>query len=131
VRVPAPSSDLFADADFWGDEADYDDSSDPIIVSTHSSAGGVNAVLPDSFTIPETLNRFYNIDLAVNVEDTMNFQDGTAPGGVSFSEGLDLGPSFGADNYGDIGLHPLLPGFAVMVTSGISDAHPEAEPAYE
>jgi hypothetical protein len=124
--------DLFADAEFWGDEADYNDSSDPIIVGTHSTAGGVNADLPEGFTIPESLNRFYNIDLAVDVEDTMNFaEDWDPPAGVDFTTGtLDLGPGYGADQYGDGGLHPFLPGFRVTVTSGGSDSHPEAEVVY-
>ncbi|MBN1850269.1 MAG: hypothetical protein JW932_16985 [Deltaproteobacteria bacterium] len=95
-------------------EEDYANSNDPIIVGTHSTAGGVDAVLDESFTIGEGS---YEITLYVDVEGTMNYsEDGTPPEGVTFTESvLDLGPGYGEDLYGDQGLHPFVPRFSVVV----------------
>lgn len=112
--APTSTIDLFADDEFWGAEEDYSNSDDPIIVGTHSTAGGVDANLDDSFTIGDGS---YEITLYVDVGDTMNYsEDGTAPAGVTFTENvLDLGPGYGADLYGDQGLHPFVPRFSVDV----------------
>lgn len=106
--------DLFNDPDFWGEEDDYDVTGNPIIVGTHSTVGGVSATLEDSFTIGTAS---YDITLYVDVEEKFSYgEEGTAPGGVTFTANvLDLGPSYGADQYGDIGLHPFVPGFSVEV----------------
>lgn len=124
--------DLFNDEDFWGAEADYSTTTSPIIVGTHSDAGGLNASMEESFTIPEEITAFYNMDISFDVYETMNFtEDGTAPTGVTFTDNvLDLGASDGDDVYGDGGLHPFLPIITVTVTEGTEDAASDAEPAY-
>ncbi len=126
--------DLFADDTFWGTSETYDDTNGtPIIVGTHSTAGGVNAVLPASFTIPEKITEFFNVDITIDIAGTMQFgEQGTAPSGVTFySSTLDLGPGYGADFYGDQGLHPMMPAMSVAVTNGTTDAHASAPPAFQ
>jgi len=43
---------FFSAEDFWGDETQLDNSTNPIIVGTHAAVGGVNAKLDKEFTLP-------------------------------------------------------------------------------
>ncbi|HEY9162602.1 MAG TPA: hypothetical protein VIS94_16110 [Desulfomonilia bacterium] len=109
---PESITDLFNDPGFWGNSDNYNDSSNPIIIESGTTAGGLNAVI-EPFTIS---GGKYNITVNVDVKDTFNFTDNSAaPAGVTFHTGsLDLGPAYELDNYGDTGLHPLLPAFSVV-----------------
>ncbi len=135
---PTSIVDLFDAPDFWGDADSYNSSASPIIIGTHSTAGGVNATMAQSFTIPATLTEFFNIDIKVNVSNTMMFGEhtNTAPAGVTFfSNVLDLGPSGGVGDpmpiYGDAGLHPLMPIFTITVANGSTDTKATAEKAFQ
>jgi hypothetical protein len=117
---PDNTIDLFADEDFWGDEEDYSNSDDPIIISTESDSGGVNAVMQESFTISDDS---YDLTLYVDVQNTLNFweEDDASlwPTGITFTSNvLDLGPGFGEDVFGDCGLHPFVPDFRIEAESG-------------
>lgn len=119
--APNSTIDLFANDAFWGDEADYDDSSTPIIISTDDDSGEVNATFT-SFVIngDET-----SIILTLDVFETMNFQWSDDPDVTMATdpEVLDLGPDYDPDlgvsgdemKYGDQGLHPFLPRFELTV----------------
>ncbi|MBF0237663.1 MAG: hypothetical protein HQM12_08175 [SAR324 cluster bacterium] len=129
--APDNTLDLFNDEEFWGTESGYANSAIPIIVGTHSKAGGVDARLEKEFTIPEAIDEFYNIDISVDVSNTMLYELGTAPDGVSFLDNvLDLGPSKDGKSYGDEGLHPVLPQFVILTTKGEQDEAP-AQKAYQ
>jgi hypothetical protein len=126
--------DLFADEEFWGPEDEYDSSENPIIVGTHSTAGGLSVSMDNEFTIPDTLEEFLNLDLMVDVIHTMNFkeEEGAAPAGVVFTDGvLDLGPGCGGEIYGDCGLHPMMPHFSLEAASGTMSSFVLVEPADE
>ncbi|MGK5090326.1 hypothetical protein WDW86_22495 [Bdellovibrionota bacterium FG-2] len=128
--------DLFSNEEFWGPDSGFSTNTDPIIVGTHSSVGGVNAVLPSSFTIPDALTEFFNIDIKIDVSNTMMFgETSTFAGDVTpFPSVLDLGPAYaagGAGFYGDQGLHPLMPAFTVTVTNGATDAKATADKAFQ
>jgi hypothetical protein len=107
--------DLFDDPDFWGAQDLYSSSDNPIIISTLSTAGGVNATMDRSFTIS---GDSLDVTLAVDVQNTLNYsEDGVAPAGAVFSpDVLDLGPGYAGDSYGDRGLHPFVPRFSILVT---------------
>lgn len=115
---PESTVDLFHDQDFWGDEELLDDSSDPIIVGTDSQVGGLDVILDEEFTIPPTLDRLYTITMTVDVKDTMNFNlPDTLNAGVTLKDNvLNLGPGYDLEQYGNIGLHPMVPKFSIEVT---------------
>ncbi len=104
--------DLFDDPEFWGSSDDYNDSANPIIITSGSTAGGLNATI-EPFTIS---GGEYNITINIDVGNTLNYTDNSdVLTGVTFHSGLlDLGPAYTDDNYGDTGLHPLLPAFRVV-----------------
>jgi len=113
----APQSviDLFHDVDFWGETSEFDNTADPIIVGTHSSAGGVDAIMQKSFVID---GKKQNLKLNVDVFETMNFQEdqpaipNTPESGIFMTDNtLDLGP----ESYGDFGLHPMVPRLEFVV----------------
>lgn len=113
---PQSTIDLFDAPEFWGDAADYSSNASPIIVGTHTTAGGVNATLAEGFTIPSTLDGLYTMTLTVNVQNTMNYGLSSDPApGTQTEDVLDLGPSYGQPIYGDAGLHPMLPVFTFSV----------------
>ena len=113
--APDSTIDLFDNPDFWGQASDYSSSANPVIVGTHSTVGGVSAILEGSFTIPSSLEQNMVLEVTVDVTNTMNFWEyATATNGMSPGY-LDLGPGYGADNYGDKGLHPFMPKFSVKV----------------
>lgn len=128
--APDSTIDLFSDEDFWGPEEDYDNPDTPIIISSESDVGGVNATIEGEFTIPEELDFFYQVDIMVDVSGTMNYaEDWPAPIGITFTEGvLDLGPGYGSDQYGDGGLHPFLPRLEVRMATSETEPAPDAEP---
>lgn len=136
---PDSTIDLFDDPTFWGAASSYNSNASAIIVGTHSTAGGVSATLNQSFTIPAVLDKFYNIDIQINIANTMWYGEttNTAPSGVTFtSRVLDLGPSYDngtspAPIYGDNGLHPMVPQFVVTVTSGANDNKTIATKAFQ
>jgi len=109
---------LFCDEEFWGDEELIDDSSTPIIVGTDSDSGGLDVTLEKKFTIPQTIDKLYTITMTVDVKDTMTFglpEDLNA--GVTLKDGvLNLGPGYAFEQYGNIGLHPMVPKFSIVVT---------------
>ena len=114
--------DLFADEFFWGPNEAMTNSN-PIIVGTHTNAGGVNAFLPVPFTIPDGFSNTFRINLGCDITNTMNFQDrtDTYPGVAFNTNYLDLGPavfdSTGTNNappmLTDQGFHPFMPKFSV------------------
>jgi hypothetical protein len=108
---PDSTIDLFDDPDFWGNADDYDSSANPVIITSGSTVGGLNATI-EPFTIS---GGEYDIIVDVDVENTLNYSDSTSPNpDYTFHTGeLDLGPTFGTDDYGDTGLHPFLPAFSV------------------
>jgi hypothetical protein len=111
---PGPDNtiDLFDDHDFWGGADDYDDSTNPIIITSGSTVGGLNATI-EPFTISGGV---YDVSVNVDVENTLNYSDNSTPPSSDYSfhpNILDLGPTYGVDNYGDTGLHPFLPAFSV------------------
>lgn len=123
--------DLFADEEFWGPDDEFDSSENPIIVGTHSTAGGLSVSMENDFTIPDTLEEFFNLDLMVDVINTMNFkeEEGAAPAGVVFTDGvLDLGAGCGGEIYGDSGLHPMMPHFSLEAASGAISSFVLTEP---
>jgi hypothetical protein len=87
----------------------------------------------DPFVIPDSLDSFYNIEIRADVSGSLNFwEDNAAPAGETFTEGiLDLGPDKDMVKYGDQGLHPFSPKFAITVTSGDTDAVAMAVQAYQ
>ena len=107
--------DLFADEEFWGTEADLNNNENPIIVGTHSEAGGVNCFLTTPIIITADST---TIDIGVDVSNTMSYSDSTslaAGEDEPHTNALDLGPNVSGvdDPYGDIGLHPMMPRFTV------------------
>jgi hypothetical protein len=117
---PDSTIDLFSDPEFWGDESAYDDNSDPIIIESGSTLGGLNASITP-FTIS---GGEYNQTINLDVQNTLRYTDNdTLPGPeYTFHTGvLDLGPSYqevapaeDAQLYGDLGLHPMLPAFEMV-----------------
>ncbi len=105
---PDNTLDLFANDEFWGAEADYDDPDVRITIESGDTTGGLNAVM-DEFT----LRLGTTLLLEIDVSDSMNFKEdipALPPAGVTFNDGImDLGPAHGADLYGDRGFHPFLP----------------------
>ncbi len=110
--------DLFDDPAFWGSSDGYDDNTNPIIITSGNNAGGLNAAI-EPFTIS---GGEYNININMDVGNTLNYTDNSdVLTGVTFHSALlDLGPAYGDDNYGDTGLHPLLPAVRV-VSEKVSD----------
>jgi len=108
---------------FWGPESGYATPS-PIIVGTHSTVGGLDCRMDNSFTIPTKLASLFTVNLEVDISNTMNFHEtGTPPTGVIFTANvLDLGPGYEngptPEMYGDEGLHPFMPIF--NMTASIS-----------
>jgi len=133
--APTSTIDLFNDEEFWGSEDDLDSSVDPIIVGTHSTAGGVNATLTGTLEIPAELDGFYNIDLQIDVANTMNYealaQSSAAAGVTVLADVLDLGPSHTSGNYSDIGLHPFLPTLTVVTTKSDADTKATVESSFQ
>lgn len=109
---PDNTIDLFDDPEFWGSSDDYDDSANPVIITSGSTVGGLNATI-EPFTVS---GGEYNITVNIDVGNTLNYTDNSSElAGVIFhTDLLDLGPAYGEDNYGDIGLHPFLPAFNVV-----------------
>ncbi len=113
---PNSTIDLFHDEAFWGPDSLYDDPSNPIIVGTHSTTGGLDCRWEENITIPAAPDSMFALDLEIDVTNTMNFweSDSGIPSSVVFVEDtLDLGPGYSGQLYGDKGLHPLMPKFRV------------------
>jgi|GEM_PF-2725279 hypothetical protein len=57
--------------------------------------------------------------LDVDISNCMNYkedQPATPPAGVTFTDNvMDLGPGYGAQNYGDRGFHPFIPKLEMKV----------------
>jgi len=135
--------DLFSNPDFWGDE---DTTSlcetDPIIyMSTESTTGDVLAEINGgSIEIPTEITDIFQININVNIENTMNYNEGTTPytgtdyNAPTFTAGiLDLGPDFseaGEAKWGDQGLHPFPPGFEIT-TSTVTEAPATTTSTYQ
>ena len=119
---PNQTIDLFSDEDFWGLEADYDNPDTRIIIGTHSTVGGLDCRMENSFTIPDDFDETIYIDLQIDYTTTMNFwEEDSLPAFTPFSYNiLDLGPGFNASGayrlYGDYGLHPFLPIFEIILS---------------
>jgi len=119
---PDNTIDLFSDPEFWGDESSYNDNSDPVIIDSRSTLGGLNATITP-FTIS---GGEYDLTLNLDVQNTLSYSDNeTLPGSeYTFHSGiLDLGPAYQEEEaalaedfmyYGDLGLHPMLPAFEMV-----------------
>lgn len=133
---PDNTVDLFDDPEFWGEEADYDDATTPIIVGTHSTAGGLSARLEGSFTIPEDIVSFYNIDLEIDISGTFSYYEPASTDACYSSliqDVLDLGPDMDLASpcLGDVGLHPFLPRFTLNAEANAEDKKSSSEDAYQ
>jgi hypothetical protein len=98
--------DLFSNEDFWGDEADYDD---PTVVTMVSSVAGTTGI--DATMEPFTLSFGETLLLTVNVHNKMNFKEEDGSPGPYENGNLDLGPMYNSTDFGDRGLHPMMPDF--------------------
>jgi hypothetical protein len=115
---PDNTIDLFDDPAFWGSSEDYADSTNPIIITSGSTVGGLNAAI-EPFIIS---GGEYDVIVNVDVENTLNYSDNTTPPSSEYTfhtDTLDLGPAVMTgpsifDYYGDQGLHPFLPAFRVV-----------------
>jgi hypothetical protein len=111
---PGPESiiDLFSDEQFWGRDDALCTPNLPIIVGTHTSAGGIDCRLEGSLIIDEASEE---LRLMIDVTNTMLYEEAENADAILLNDVLDLGPgTFEGGVYGDFGLHPTLPRFEVI-----------------
>lgn len=112
---PENTLDLFANDAFWGAEDTYDDPDVKITIESGVDTGGLEATMEEFTLKVDTV-----LLLDVDISGCMNYKEdrpATPPtADITFTDNvMDLGPGYGAQNYGDRGFHPFMPKFKMAV----------------